>query len=68
MASNKLSNSSSYRSGYHHNSEFWQQLARDFSFEGIDEAQLRLYTEQWVTCASELLGPPPCRTKKKTKL
>ena len=67
MASNKSSSGSSHRSSHNNDPEFWQQLDRDFPFKGVDEEQLRQQTEQWVTCANELLGPPPSRTKKTTK-
>lgn len=67
MASNKSSRGSSHRSRHNNDPEFWQQLDRDFPFKGVDEEQLRQQTEQWVTCASELLGSPPSRTKKTTK-
>jgi hypothetical protein len=67
MVSNKSANDSSRRSSRSQNTEFWQQLEKDFSFEGVDEELLRQHTEQWITCASELLGPPPSRVKNKTK-
>ncbi|NEQ55715.1 MAG: hypothetical protein F6K11_37360 [Leptolyngbya sp. SIO3F4] len=67
MASNKPSGSSSYGSSQHNNPEFWQQLDKDFPFKGVDEEKLRQQTEQWVTCASELLGMPPSSIKKKMK-
>ena len=65
MASHKPTKESSHRSNV--DPEFWQQLAKDFPFEGVDEEQLRQQTEQWITCASELLGLPPSRIKNKTK-
>ena len=63
MALNKTANSRSHQ----HPPEFSQQLAKDFPYEGVDEEELRRYTEQWVTCASELLGVPPAGVKEKTK-
>ena len=68
MALNKsLSSSSTHRSSHHGGQEFWQQLEEEFAFKNVDEDQLRQQTEQWITCASELLGPPPFRSKQKTK-
>ncbi|MEO0394434.1 MAG: hypothetical protein AAF243_00440 [Cyanobacteria bacterium P01_A01_bin.137] len=67
MASNKSSSGSSRCSSHNSDPEFWQQLNRDFPFKGVDEEQLRQQTEQWVTCANELLGSLPSRTKKTTK-
>ena len=65
MALNKPTQGASHRSGI--DPEFWQQLDQDFPFEGVDEDQLRQQTEQWITCASEVLGLPPSRIKNKTK-
>ena len=67
MASNKSANDSSRRSHRNQDPEFWRQLEKDFPFEGVDEEVLRQQTEQWITCASELLGLPPSRVKNKTK-
>ncbi|MBX2863628.1 MAG: hypothetical protein KTR27_08735 [Leptolyngbyaceae cyanobacterium MAG.088] len=67
MALNKSANDLSRRASRDQDSEFWQQLEKDFSFEGVDEELLRQQTEQWMTCANELLGPPPSRVKNKTK-
>ena len=67
MASNKSSSGSSSQSSRNNDPGFWQQLDKDFPFKGVDEEQLRQQTEQWVTCASELLGTPPSRTKKTAK-
>lgn len=67
MTSNKFANTPSCRSSCNQDPEFWQQLEKDFSFEGVDEALLRLHTEQWVACANELLGPLPSQIKNKTK-
>ncbi|MEM1242989.1 MAG: hypothetical protein AAGI45_24415 [Cyanobacteria bacterium P01_H01_bin.26] len=67
MALNKSSSGAAYhRSGHQGSPEFWQQLGQEFSFAGVDEDQLRLRTEQWLTCASEILGTPP-QTRKKAK-
>ena len=41
MASNKSSSGSSHRSSHNNDSEFWQQLDRDFTFKGVNEEQLR---------------------------
>ena len=65
MASNKPIKESSHCSNV--SPEFWRQLDEDFPFEGVDEEQLRQQTEQWITCASELLGLPPSRVKNKAK-
>ncbi|MEM9264409.1 MAG: hypothetical protein AAGA46_02685 [Cyanobacteria bacterium P01_F01_bin.13] len=67
MASKKPVGSSSHCSSHNSDPAFWQQLDKDFPFEGVDEEQLRQQTEQWLTCASELLGMPPLRAKKKAK-
>ena len=68
MALYKPSNiSSPDLSNHKDNQTFWQQLAQEFAFEGIDEEQLRRQTEQWITCANELLGPLPSRSRQKTK-
>ncbi len=67
MASNKPSSGSSHTSGHKGEPEFWQQLDQEFPFEGVSEDQLRQQTEQWLTCASELLGMPPSRIKKKQR-
>lgn len=67
MVSPKNSSNISQHSSYNPDSAFWQQLAEDFPFHGVDEEKLRQQTEQWMTCASEILGPPPLRTKKKAK-
>ena len=67
MASNKSANASSQRSSRNQDPEFWRQLEKDFPFEDVDEELLRQQTEQWITCASELLGPPPSRVNNKTK-
>ena len=65
MALNKSSSSPTYnRSNYQGSPEFWQQLEQEFSFAGVDEDQLRRRTEQWLTCASEILGTPPQARKK----
>ena len=63
MASNTFTSNPRQRSSDHVDLEFWQQLTQDFSFKGVDEDQLRQQTEQWITCASELLGPHPMQTK-----
>lgn len=67
MASNKSVNNSSNHTSHNQDPEFWRQLSRDFSFEGVDEEQLRQQTEQWINCANELLGPLPSQMKNKTK-
>lgn len=67
MTSKQTSSISTSQSSHNNDPGFWQQLDRDFPFKGVDEEQLRLQTEQWVTCASELLGPPPSRAKKAIK-
>lgn len=67
MTSSKLTSRSHHGADHAHDLDFWQQLDKDFRFDGVDEEQLRQHTEQWITCASELLGPPPCRTQQKTK-
>ena len=67
MASNKSPESSvCSRSSHQGSPEFWQQLGQEFSFADVDEDQLRHRTEQWLTCASEILGAPP-QTLKKAK-
>ncbi|MBT9312857.1 hypothetical protein [Leptothoe kymatousa] len=67
MAFKKTSKGSSDDPGSRYDKEFWQQLDDDFPFHGVDEEELRQYTEQWATCANELLGPVPSRSKKKAK-
>lgn len=67
MASNKPTSGSSHRRKQTSNPEFWRQLDRDFPFKGVDEEKLRQQTEQWVICASELLGTPPNSLKKTPK-
>ncbi|MBT9316101.1 hypothetical protein [Leptothoe spongobia] len=67
MASNKLTSGASHGSKQNSDSDFWRQLDQDFPFKGVDEEKLRQQTEQWVTCASELLGAPPVHSKNKTK-
>ncbi len=67
MALNKSAKSSSRSSSCNQDPEFWRQLEKDFPFEGMDEELLRQQTEQWITCVSELLGPPPSQVKNKTK-
>lgn len=67
MTSSTLTNRSPHGSEHGHGPDFWQQLDKDFQFDGVDEEQLRQQTEQWMTCASELLGPPPCHARQKTK-
>lgn len=67
MTSSKLTSRLPHGSDQSPNLDFWQQLDKDFRFDGVDEAQLRQQTEQWITCVSELLGPPPCRARQKTK-
>lgn len=66
MASNKSANDLSCYST-NQDPEFWQQLDKDFPFEGVDEELLRQQTEQWLKCASEIVGLPPSRLKKKAK-
>ena len=65
MALNKSANDLSHDSSSNADPEFWRQLDKDFPFEGVDEEQLRQQTEQWIQCASELLGLPPSCTKQK---
>lgn len=65
MTFNKLAKGVSRRSNHRGDAEFWQQLEQDFPFKGVDEETLRRQTEQWIMCASELLGPPPERGRKK---
>lgn len=60
MALNKTANSKSRQ----YPPEFWQQLDKDFPFEDVDEEALRRYTEQWITCASEILGVAPISIQK----
>lgn len=66
MASNKLAGGVSPRTNGS-SAEFWRQLEQDFPFKGVDEEKLRQQTEQWITCASELLGQPPVRAKRGRK-
>ncbi|ESA33358.1 hypothetical protein N836_21975 [Leptolyngbya sp. Heron Island J] len=66
MALNKSANDLSHGSSSNQDPAFWQQLDKDFPFEGVDEEQLRQQTEQWIQCASEILGLPPSRAQKKS--
>ncbi|MGD1856332.1 MAG: hypothetical protein ACFB2W_18995 [Leptolyngbyaceae cyanobacterium] len=66
MTANTFTSNPRQRPSDHVDLEFWQQLTQDFSFQGVDEERLRQQTEQWITCASELLGPPPMQSKRKT--
>ncbi|MEM6255216.1 MAG: hypothetical protein AAF821_20065 [Cyanobacteria bacterium P01_D01_bin.156] len=67
MASKQTSRGSSHAPNHHNDLDFWQQLEHDFPFHGIDEEELRRYTTQWTTCANELLGPVPSRSKKQAQ-
>lgn len=67
MALHKPAKRGFRRSGHRGDPEFWRQLDQDFPFKGVDEEKLRQQTEQWITCASELLGTPPIRGKKTAK-
>lgn len=67
MALNKPPKEGSCRPIHKGDPEFWQQLDQDFPFKGVDEEKLRQQTEQWIICASELLGVPPIRGKKTAK-
>lgn len=67
MAFKKPEKGASQNSNNRRDPEFWQQLDKDFPFHGVDEEELRQYTTQWATCANELLGPVPSRSKQKAK-